>query len=152
MNIKLKDNFQINATFVEINKNTFLPNIFTKITIDDVAHHKIVIRLKSLNKNPRKDNNVSNEPVTRRTRHTLHQVFPVKGILGHLFIFILEQIIVWNKFCTYNHDNKPIPKTSHVKTLQNLCKIKLKTTTIITKRLCTNNKLINFDKKVKRFS
>ena len=39
------------------------------------------------------------------------------------FIFTLEQIIVLNKYCTYN---KPIPKISHVKTLQNLCKMRYK--------------------------
>ena len=40
-----------------------------------------------------------------------------KGILCGFFILTLEQIIiVSNKHCTYN---KPIPKISHVKTLQN---------------------------------
>ena len=36
------------------------------------------------------------------------------------FILTLEQIIVLNKHCTYN---KPIPKISHIKTLQNSCKM-----------------------------
>ena len=39
------------------------------------------------------------------------------------FIFKLEQIIVLNT--SYN---KPIPKISHVKTLQNLCKMRYKKT------------------------
>ena len=34
-----------------------------------------------------------------------------------------EQIIVLNKYCNYN---KPIPKISHVKTVQNLCKMRYK--------------------------
>ena len=41
----------------------------------------------------------------------------VKEMLCGLFIFTLEQIIVLNKYCTYN---EPIQKISHVKTLQNL--------------------------------
>ena len=44
--------------------------------------------------------------------------YKLKGILCDFFIFTLEQIIVLNTYCTYN---KPIPKISHVKTLQNLC-------------------------------
>ena len=47
--------------------------------------------------------------------------YPFKGILCDCFILTLEQIIVLNKYRTYN---KPIPKISHVKTLQNLCKMK----------------------------
>ena len=39
------------------------------------------------------------------------------------FIITLDQIIVLNKYCTYN---KPIPKILHVKTLQNLCKMRCK--------------------------
>ena len=46
-----------------------------------------------------------------------------KGILCDFFIFTLEQIIVLNKYFTYN---KSIPKISHVKTLQNLCKMRYK--------------------------
>ena len=42
-------------------------------------------------------------------------------------IFTLEQIIVLNTYCTHN---KPIPKISHVKTLQDLCKMSTKKTTI----------------------
>ena len=40
-----------------------------------------------------------------------------------LFVFILthEQMIVFNQYCSYNI---PIPKISHFKTLQNLCKIR----------------------------
>ena len=51
-------------------------------------------------------------------------LWPFKGILCNFFIFTLEQIIDLNKYCTYN---KPIPKISHVKTLQNLCKMRYKT-------------------------
>ena len=40
----------------------------------------------------------------------------IKGILCDFFIFTLDQIIVLNKYFTYN---KPIPKIVHVKTLQN---------------------------------
>ena len=40
-----------------------------------------------------------------------------------VFILTLEQIIVLNKYCTYNN---PIPKISHVKTLQNSCKMRYK--------------------------
>ena len=47
----------------------------------------------------------------------------IKGILCHFFIFTLDQIIVLNKYCTYN---KPIPKILHVNTLQNLCKMRYK--------------------------
>ena len=47
----------------------------------------------------------------------------IKHILCDLFIFTLDQIIVLNKYCTYN---KPIPKILHVKTLQNLCKMRYK--------------------------
>ena len=49
----------------------------------------------------------------------------LKGILWHVFVITLEQIIVLNKYCTYN---KPtcIPKISHVKTLQNLCIMRYK--------------------------
>ena len=43
----------------------------------------------------------------------------------YCFIFTLEQIIILNNYCTYN---KPIPKISHIKTLQNLCKVKYKKT------------------------
>ena len=49
----------------------------------------------------------------------------LKGILWDFFIFALQQIIVLNKYCTYN---KLIPKISHVKTLQNLCKMRYKKT------------------------
>ena len=35
----------------------------------------------------------------------------------------LKHIIISNKYCTYN---KLIPKISHVKTLQNLCKMRYK--------------------------
>ena len=45
---------------------------------------------------------------------------PFKGISCDFFVFKLEQIIVLNTYCTYLY-NKPIPKISHVKTLQNLC-------------------------------
>ena len=45
----------------------------------------------------------------------------IKGILCDFFILTLVQIIVSNKHRTYN---KPIPKISHVKTLQNLCKMR----------------------------
>ena len=48
----------------------------------------------------------------------------ILGILCDVYIFTLEQIIVLNEYCTYN---KPIPKISHVKTLQNLCKMRYKT-------------------------
>ena len=41
------------------------------------------------------------------------------------FIFTLEQIIVLNTYCTYN---KPIPKISHVRTLQNLGEMRYKKT------------------------
>ena len=47
----------------------------------------------------------------------------LKGTLCDFFIFTLEQIIVLNKYSTYN---KPIPKISDVKTLQNLCKMNFK--------------------------
>ena len=47
----------------------------------------------------------------------------VNGSLCDISIFTLEQIIVLNKYCTYK---KPISKISHVKTLQNLCKMRYK--------------------------
>ena len=47
-------------------------------------------------------------------------MYHLEGILCDFFIFTLEKIIVLN----VPIDNKPIPKTSHVKTLQNLCKMK----------------------------
>ena len=47
----------------------------------------------------------------------------IKGILCDFYKFTLEQIIAFNKYCTHN---KPIPKISHVKTLQNLCKMRYK--------------------------
>ena len=47
----------------------------------------------------------------------------IKGILCDFFIFTIEQIILLNTYCTYN---KAIPKISHIKTLQNLCKMRLK--------------------------
>ena len=47
------------------------------------------------------------------------------GILCRdFFILTLEQINVLDKYCTYN--NKPIPKISDVKTIQNLCKMRYK--------------------------
>ena len=47
----------------------------------------------------------------------------IKEILCDFFIFILEQIIVLNTYCTYN---KPMPKLSHVDTLHNSCKMNTK--------------------------
>ena len=46
----------------------------------------------------------------------------LKGILCDFVIFTLDQII---KYCTYN---KHIPTILHVKTLQNLCKIRYQKT------------------------
>ena len=46
-------------------------------------------------------------------------------MLCDLFIFTLKWIIVLNKYFT---SKKPIPKVSHVKTLQNLCKMRYKIT------------------------
>ena len=54
---------------------------------------------------------------------THHPRTYLKGILCDFFILTLEQIIVLNKYCTYN---KPIPKISQAKTLQNLCKMRYK--------------------------
>ena len=46
-----------------------------------------------------------------------------KGIVCVLFNLTLKQIIVLNKYYTYN---KPIPKIAHVKTLQNVSKTRYK--------------------------
>ena len=54
---------------------------------------------------------------------TNENISNLKGILCHLFILTLEQIIVLSYYCT---NNKPILKVSHVKTLQNLCKMRNK--------------------------
>ena len=52
----------------------------------------------------------------------VYSISSISGMLCDFFICTLEQIIVWNKYCTYN---KPIPKISCDKTLQNLCKMRL---------------------------
>ena len=49
------------------------------------------------------------------------KVVYIKGILYDFFIFTLKEIIVLKKYCIYN---KPIPEISHIKTLQNLCKMR----------------------------
>ena len=65
-------------------------------------------------------------------RHSL-----LKEILCDFFIFTLDQIIVLNKHCTHN---KPIPKISHVKTLQNLCKMRYKKNNNMNKKV--RNKML----------
>ena len=58
--------------------------------------------------------------------HSVHPCVILKGILCDFSSsHFSEQVIVLNKYCTYN---KPIPKISHVKTLQNLCKMRYKKT------------------------
>ena len=47
----------------------------------------------------------------------------IKGIVCDFVIVTIEQVIDLNKYCPYN---KPIPKISRVKTLQNLCKMRYK--------------------------
>ena len=47
----------------------------------------------------------------------------INGSVCDCFILTVEQIVVLNKYCTYN---KPIPKIPHVETPQDLCRMKYK--------------------------
>ena len=63
---------------------------------------------------------VSQQSQCHTSRNSLHD-YILKESYAISSSSHLEQVIVLNEYCIYN---KPIPKISHVKTLQNLCNMR----------------------------